>query len=57
MVSVSHLTTRNHPDIGRARSPRGAESIKLAYGMIQKKFQKICSWVFFLIWPQRGKQI
>ena len=48
MVSVRHFTTSNHPDIGRWHSPRGAESIKLDYGMIQKKFQKICMKVFFL---------
>ena len=29
---------------------------KLAYLMIKQNFQKFCSWVFFLIWPQRGKQ-
>ena len=56
MVSVRHFTTSNHLDIGRWHSPRGAESIKLDYVMIQKKFQKICMKVFFLIWPQRGKQ-
>ena len=56
MVCVGHFTTSNHPDIGRWHSPRGAESIKLAYGMIQKKFQKICMKAIFLIWPQRGKQ-
>ena len=47
MVSVRHFTTSNSPDIGRWHSPRGAESIKLAYGMIQKKFQKFSMWVFF----------
>ena len=56
MVCVHHFTPSNHPDISRVRSLRGAESIKLAYVMIKTKFQKNCMKVFFLIWPQRGKQ-
>ena len=33
-VSVHHFTTTNVPQIGRARTIRGAESIKLAYVMM-----------------------
>ena len=41
MVCVHHFTPSNHPDISRVRSLRGAESIKLAYGIIKKNVSKI----------------
>ena len=47
IVCVPHFTTTNVPQIGRARTIWGAESIKLDYVMLEKKFQKKSMKMFF----------
>ena len=54
IVSEAQFSTFDVPQIGEVRTKRGAESIKLDYVMVEKKFQKNSPSRFFVISPQRA---